>query len=167
MSRVGKTTIGKKLAEDLKLNFFDTDLELEKKYGMKIADLYETKGEKKFRELEFNMLKSLSDKKNSIISTGGGIIENSDSFKFLKEQNTVIFLDCDFDILFDRIEKEKNEKKFYPKFLNPVQTAAEAKEKFARIYARRKKLYQAVADFSLDIENFSNDFYSDLIARLT
>jgi len=82
----GKTTIGKILAEKLSYNFVDTDEIIIEKYGP-IRNIFSEFGEEKFREMEFEALKSIDCSKNTIISTGGGIINSEESASFL-EQNT-------------------------------------------------------------------------------
>ena len=70
----GKTTLSKILAKYLNYNFYDLDLIIEKKEKMKISQIFEMRGEKYFREKESDILEELSELKNAVISTGGGII---------------------------------------------------------------------------------------------
>ena len=70
----GKTSVGKKLADTLNLSFLDTDEQIEKTSGMKIADIFEKYGEVYFRELETETLKNLlKDEERKVISVGGGL----------------------------------------------------------------------------------------------
>ena len=72
MMGVGKSAIGKLLAKSLNKNFYDIDSAIEKTYNIKIQEIFELYGEKKFRELEFREIKNIKKNCNLIISTGGG-----------------------------------------------------------------------------------------------
>ncbi len=159
MSRAGKTELGKRLAEELNYDFYDTDSEIEKKYSMKVSEVYKEFGVKEFRDAEFEVLKAFSDSKNTLVSTGGGIIENILSYEFLRKESQkkdstgkkakIIFIDTDPEIIFERIEKARSLGKPYPRFLADFKTTAEAKQEFMKIYDRRVKIYSTVADIHL------------------
>ena len=68
----GKTTIGKLLAEELKLPFYDSDNEIEKNLGIKINDIFKEHGELFFRNEELNFFEKKINQKQIIISSGGG-----------------------------------------------------------------------------------------------
>ncbi len=72
----GKTSIGKVLAKNLKKSFLDIDNEIINKMNLTISEIFEKYGEIKFREMESEILHSLTIDKNAVISTGGGIILN-------------------------------------------------------------------------------------------
>ena len=79
MPGCGKTTMGKKLAQQLGLQFFDCDIEITKKQGKSISQIFEEYGEKYFRSLETETIKSQLPKENCVISTGGGIVEKNEN----------------------------------------------------------------------------------------
>ncbi len=68
----GKTSIGSMISKKLKLNFFDIDREIEKKLGIEISKIFETKGEKYFRKVEEEITLKVLQKKTCVISLGGG-----------------------------------------------------------------------------------------------
>src|SRR4030042_261955 len=70
----GKTEIGKKLAEKLKMTYMDTDSLIEKEQGMSINDIFKESGEACFRDVETKVLDSLKGTKKCVVSTGGGMI---------------------------------------------------------------------------------------------
>ena len=70
----GKSTLGKKLAQTLNIDFIDTDKEIEKKAGAEISWIFEVEGEKGFRERERKVLNNSINKEDVVISTGGGIV---------------------------------------------------------------------------------------------
>lgn len=80
----GKTVIGKTLSRLLSRRLIDVDEEIEKSQGMTINEIFKNFGEPRFREIESEMIRSLSEKKDVIISAGGGAVlrqENMDAFR--------------------------------------------------------------------------------------
>src|SRR5699024_12706615 len=78
-----------------------------KKERKTITEIFKQLGEKGFRNLEFKYLKKCANQID-VIATGGGIIEGNDAFNLLKEQKHVTWLDCDIEILYDRIKNDSN-----------------------------------------------------------
>ena len=70
----GKTSIGKKVSKMIKFDFIDTDALIEQKTGVDIPTIFEHEGEKGFRDRESKVLKEVSNSKDTVIGTGGGII---------------------------------------------------------------------------------------------
>lgn len=87
----GKTTVGRSLSEKINRDFFDSDLEIEKSQGKSINEIFKN-GEEYFRNLETETLKTLLDKENIILASGGGIVERACNLDLLKD-HYVIFLD--------------------------------------------------------------------------
>src|SRR3989338_6286092 len=71
---VGKSTIGKQLAKELKLEFFDSDQEIEQRTGADIPWIFDVEGEAGFREREQAMLAELCELEGLVIATGGGAV---------------------------------------------------------------------------------------------
>ncbi len=68
----GKTTIGKLLAQELKLDFYDSDHEIENRTGADIAWIFDMEGEEGFRKREEKVIEELSAKNKIVLATGGG-----------------------------------------------------------------------------------------------
>ena len=66
----GKTTVGRIVSEQLKFEFLDTDALIEERSGRKIAEIFSQNGEPAFRELEAQLVEELSERTNTVISTG-------------------------------------------------------------------------------------------------
>ena len=102
----GKSTLGKHLAPNLNYRFIDTDRTIEAIASSSIASIFERSGEAYFRELETKVLSELSVYTRSVISTGGGIIEQQINWSYLR-QGLVIWLDVDPEILKQRVAQDK------------------------------------------------------------
>ena len=110
MMASGKSTIGRLLAKRLNLKFFDTDFIIEKKTKMKISQIFEKKGEVKFRNLERKITLNLLNKKQCIISLGGGAYINKAIRRVANKKCNTIWLYWNSKTIIDRINKKKNKR---------------------------------------------------------
>lgn len=92
MPASGKTTVGKLLAKETGLEFIDTDDEIIKQYG-NITDIFASKGESGFRDIESQVIKEVSALQGKIIATGGGAVLRQENIDFLKQNGKIYFLD--------------------------------------------------------------------------
>ena len=99
MPTCGKSTVGKKLANILSLNFIDTDVEIEKRVGMSTSNYITKFGEKKFRDIEAKTIKDLSTLNNTVISTGGGSILREENITNLKHNGKIYFMNRSIALL--------------------------------------------------------------------
>lgn len=104
----GKSTIGKRLAEGLSLNFCDSDERIEEVAKTSIANIFELQGEEYFRSLEYKVLSELIQLSGAVISTGGGAIMNKELFDLLLSKGLVIYLDATIETLFERLKDSSN-----------------------------------------------------------
>ncbi|GAA0861232.1 shikimate kinase [Paraclostridium tenue] len=102
----GKTTIGKIIADKKNMKFIDMDLEIEKIENKNINQIFSENGEKYFREKESNLLKELCLMENTVISTGGGIIESEFNIEILKKQLCVIWLNANENTIENNVKNE-------------------------------------------------------------
>lgn len=102
---VGKTTVGKKIAQRLGMLFVDMDEVIEHREGLAIVDIFDAKGEKYFREKEAALFRELLAKENMVISTGGGTFENADLRREAKERAVSVCLVCSLETIMSRIEQ--------------------------------------------------------------
>ena len=100
----GKSTIGGLLAKKLNSVLIDIDKKIEKMQNLKISEIFKTKGEAYFRELEFNVTLQSLDGDNNIISLGGGAFMNKELRKVLKQKSSTFWLHWNADTLIKRIK---------------------------------------------------------------
>lgn len=100
---VGKTTVGKALAERLGQAFIDTDLFIEWRYNSSVEQMFESCGVEKFRKREKVVLIELSLRQNTVIATGGGLATYSDNMELMKQRGTVIYLQASPTTLAERL----------------------------------------------------------------
>ncbi|MCW8987801.1 MAG: shikimate kinase, partial [Gammaproteobacteria bacterium] len=104
----GKTTIGRQLASELSLEFFDSDHEIEKRTGVTITHIFDIEGEAGFRKRETAMLDELTEKKGIVLATGGGAILQAENRQFLMSRGTTIYLYANIDTLLERTSKDRS-----------------------------------------------------------
>ena len=90
----GKTTIGKALAREMNLDFYDLDWYIEDRFRKKIPEIFREKGESGFRDIERNMLREVGEFEDVIISCGGGTPCFFDNMDFMNQQGETIFLNA-------------------------------------------------------------------------
>jgi len=101
---VGKTTVGKVLADKLNSAFVDVDEEIERVYGMPTSDIFKKFGEAEFRTKEKEMILQLCNQKNKIISVGGGAFLQEEIRNECLSKCSVIYLYMTFEAWKDRID---------------------------------------------------------------
>lgn len=156
----GKTEIGKKIAEILSYNFFDLDTELTTRLNKNIAQIVSEKGWVYFREEEAKICKLISQKNHAVIATGGGIILNEENIVNLKQNGVIIFLNCDLEILKNRLKNDTKNHGNRPTLID-VNSETELEE----IWKERKEKYLKSADITFDVSNESLDRNKDLDSK--
>jgi shikimate kinase len=101
----GKTTLGRKLADRLNLEFLDLDEYIEKREGKSIPEIYTRLGEDGFRRLEWKALKDVAVQHNHIVvSTGGGAPCHCDNMALMEKYGDVIYLNVSNELLVQRLK---------------------------------------------------------------
>lgn len=108
MMGVGKTSIGKRLATLLGLDFVDADEEIERAAGMTIAEIFEKFGEPYFRDGERRVIARLIDGSPKVIATGGGAFINDETRALILERAISIWLDADIKVLAERVSRRNH-----------------------------------------------------------
>jgi len=103
----GKSTIGSLLSKKLNVKFIDVDSVLENDSKMKIAEIFEKKGENFFRNLEEKITLKVLNSTNNVISLGGGSFINEKIRKEVLKNNFSFWLNCNAQILLNRIKNNK------------------------------------------------------------
>jgi shikimate kinase len=134
----GKTTVGKILADELGLEFLDTDREIEERTGADIAWIFDVEGEEGFRKREAAMLDELTQRNGVLVATGGGIVVREENRKRLVSRGTVVYLDAPLDQQVERTSRDRN---------RPLLQEGEPREVLEGMAAERDPLYREVADF--------------------
>lgn len=101
---VGKTTVGKALAESLGRTFYDLDWYIEERYHKRIPEIFEERGESGFREIERRMLHEAAQFENVVLACGGGTPCFLDNADFANAHGTTIYLKASPDIILEHLK---------------------------------------------------------------
>ena len=142
----GKSSIGLIVSKKLNIEFIDVDQEIEKKLDMKISKIFESEGEKYFREIEEEMTLKILKKKRTVISLGGGSFLNNKIKKEILDKHISFWLNWDPKTLVNRI---KNSKK------RPVAFKS-SKNELLQLIKDRYLIYSN-ALYKIDCENLSKN----------
>jgi shikimate kinase len=129
----GKTTLGKILAGELNIKFFDMDEYIINKTGKTTIQLFEN-GEEYFRDIESETCKELAQYDNILISTGGGVIKRKANIDVLNEEGLIIFIDRPVENILKDVDVS-----FRP-------LLKDGKEKLLKLYDERYALYNEYAE---------------------
>lgn len=132
MPGVGKTTVGGLLGEALGRPFVDLDAEIERVAGMPIPEIFRTRGEAGFREIEAEAAMTASRGRGTVIATGGGTVLREANRRAMRESGTVVWLQRDLSRL--------------PTEGRPLSEAKGVE----KLYAEREPIYRAAAHLEVD-----------------
>ena len=106
----GKTTVGKALAQELGITFYDLDWYISSRMRKTIAQIFEERGEDGFRQIERNMLHEVAEFEDVIISCGGGTPCFFDNIDYMNHQAPVVYLKAEPDVLYKHLAMSKNDR---------------------------------------------------------
>jgi shikimate kinase len=104
----GKTSVGRRLAEKLGLNFVDADHEITMAAGKSIPEIFADHGEEYFREGERRVIARLLENGPQILATGGGAYMNSETRERIRDHGISVWLKADLDLLLKRVAKRND-----------------------------------------------------------
>ena len=138
----GKTTHGKQLAALLQRDFIDSDQLIGQRTGVSISTIFELEGEGGFRKREAAIINELTRRNSIILATGGGAVLSPDNRHWLHTRGTVIYLHATPEILYRRIQYDKN---------RPLLQVANPLDKLQTLYQQRDPLYRETAHLVFNI----------------
>jgi shikimate kinase len=108
MMGAGKTTVGRRLANQLGRTFLDSDDEIEKAAQMTIPEIFEQRGEAEFRAGEGRVIARVLKDRDIVLATGGGAFVSAETRGLVKTEAVSVWLKADFDLLFSRVSRRSN-----------------------------------------------------------
>lgn len=135
----GKTSVGRRLAARLGLDFADADAEIETAAGMTVPEIFAKHGEAYFRDGERRVVARLLDERQRVLATGGGAFMSQQTRDRIAAQGVSVWLKADLDVLLRRVRKRSN---------RPLLANVDAEETLRRLMAERYPVY-ATADFTV------------------
>ncbi len=140
MMGVGKSTVGKKLADSLGAPFVDSDDEIVRAAGLSVPEIFERHGEPEFRRGERRVIERLLGGPPVVLATGGGAYMDPETRALLKEKATTVWLRADLDLIWKRVNRRDT---------RPLLKRDNPKQVLADLLAARAPIY-AEADIAID-----------------
>jgi shikimate kinase len=135
---VGKTTVGRHLAAELGLKFFDADQLIEERAGADVSWIFDVEGEAGFRDREVQVIDDLTRLSGVVVATGGGAVLRPENRRHLAERGTVIFLETPIERLLDRTRYDRK---------RPLLRGGNARATLERLFRERGPLYESIASY--------------------
>jgi shikimate kinase len=152
----GKTTVGKLLAKDLGIDFFDSDQVIESRAGKSVSDIFTQDGEPAFRKLEHDVIVELLDSNNVVLALGGGSLGNEETRAKVKDATTV-WLVAGLAQAVDRVGMNRNR----PLLLGNV------RGQLADLMAAREPFYKEVAAIAVDTSKLiPSEVVTEIVSEL-
>jgi shikimate kinase len=139
----GKTTIGKYLAEHLKLQFADTDSEIEDRTGADIPWIFDVEGEEGFRDREQQVVAEMTEWDGVVIATGGGVVMRPENRRALAGRGYVINL---YATVEEQVRRTRRDRR------RPLLQGGEPEQVLRSLMAERDPLYREIADHIIETD---------------
>jgi len=138
----GKTAVGKLLAQKLGKEFIELDALIEKKAGKSITEIFRQDGEIRFRELEIEVTKAVTGRKNAVIACGGGVVLNTINIERLRLDYVIVCLTAAPSVILKRTSNDKGSR--------PLLAVADRLLETEKLLKSRRPFYERAADISIN-----------------
>lgn len=135
----GKSTVGRRLADVMGRQFFDSDDEIEKAAGQSISDIFANHGEEDFRRGEQKVLERLLQGPPHILATGGGAYLSAETRDLMRQHAVTIWLNADFETLWKRVSKRGH---------RPLLQTSDPRHVLSELFESRRPIYE-LADITV------------------
>jgi shikimate kinase len=153
----GKTSIGRRLAESLRLAFVDADRDIELRTGAAVGTIIDCEGEAGFRARECSALEELLRGCDQVISTGGGAVLDAGNRRRMRERGFVVHLQVSVAGQLQRLARDRT---------RPLLQRDDREQVLHAIAIERAPLYAEVADLSFDTEGLGSGDAAMALAKL-
>jgi shikimate kinase len=153
----GKTAVGRTLAERLNREFVEMDSLIEQKEGKSIPEIFAQDGEIAFRELEIEVTKEISGRKNLVIACGGGVVLNKINVDRLRQEGAIVYLTASAEAILKRVASEEGQRPLL-EVDDPLLTIRE-------MLKFRKPFYERAADIEIDTSKLDIAAVAEQIIR--
>lgn len=153
----GKTAVGKQLARLLRLTFYDSDVEIERRTGVDIPYIFEKEGEAGFRERERDAIQALTELDNVVIATGGGAVLLEENRARLSQRGKVVYLKTG---IAQQLERTRHGRQ------RPLLYTDDPETRLRELMSRRAPLYESIAAVTVETDGRHVRAVADEILQL-
>ena len=154
----GKSTIAEALKRKYDMQIVDMDAEIEKEQKMAISDIFATKGEEYFRDLETQLIKDLQKKDNVVVSCGGGAVLRDENITEMRKSGKVVLLNATPETILQRVKNSHN---------RPLLEGNKNIDFIRELMSKREDKYSYAADITVNVDNravveIADEVYSEV-----
>lgn len=142
----GKSSVGKLLAQELRMDFFDSDEEIEKRTGVDIGWIFDVEGEGGFRRRETEIIAELTQLSNIVLSTGGGSVVAPENQRMLADRGLIIYLTISLPLQHHRTVNDSR---------RPMLRFGNRQEILEKLSRERGPIYEKLADHMVATDDLS------------
>ncbi len=143
----GKSTIGRQLAQQLNMEFYNSDQEIEKRTGADVGWVFDVEGEEGFRDREEKVINELTEKQGIVLATGGGSVKSRETRNRLSARGVVVYLETTIEKQLARTQRDKK---------RPLlQVETPPREVLEALADERNPLYEEIADVTIRTDDQS------------
>lgn len=153
----GKSTIGRHLAQQLHMEFFDSDTEIEERTGADIAWVFDVEGEEGFRAREETVINDLTEEHGIVLATGGGSVNSKESRNRLSARGIVVYLETTIEKQLARTQRDKK---------RPLLQTDTPREVLEELAAERNPMYEEIADYVVRTDDQSAKVVANQIIKM-
>ncbi|MBM7037799.1 shikimate kinase [Vibrio sp. qd031] len=154
----GKSTIGRHLAQQLHMEFIDSDTEIEERTGADIAWVFDVEGEDGFRKREEGVINDLTEEQGIVLATGGGSIISKENRNRLSARGVVVYLETTIEKQLARTNRDKK---------RPLlQTEEAPRSVLEKLAGERNPLYEEIADYTVKTDDQSAKVVANQIIKM-
>ena len=137
----GKTAVGRQLAKEFGMEFFDSDAEIENNTGVDVSYIFEKEGEASFRNRERECIERLTQREHIVLATGGGSVMDEETRRRLAQSGTIVYLKTSVERQLERTQHTRN---------RPLLMEGDPRDTLERLAAAREPQYEALGAFAVD-----------------
>jgi shikimate kinase len=152
---VGKSAVGKLLAEKTGKAFVEVDSLIEQKAGKPVSRIFKEEGEIVFREYEIELIKEVSKQKNLVLACGGGIVLNTINIDRLKQESVLIWLTASVPSILERLKTTGDTR--------PLITGKDRENQVRSLFNYRQPFYERAAEMQVDTSDLTVKQVADYI----
>jgi shikimate kinase len=158
----GKSTVARQIAATLGLKCVDSDALIVQAAGMTITEIFAAETEEGFRERESAVVAEIALGDNQVVALGGGAVLRSENRAAIRDQGQIVWLQASVDSVCERLTEDLQTQSQRPQL-----TTHDLYDEVSELMERRRDIYAAVADFSVDTESLdAEEVAAEIIATL-
>jgi len=136
----GKSTVARELAKKLGMKLVEMDERIVKEQGMSINDIFAKYGEERFRDIESDLIVTIGNEGNTVVSCGGGVVVKARNTEYMKKNGRSVFLSATPETVFERVKSGTD---------RPILNGHMNVEYIAELMEKRRTLYEAACDVKI------------------